>query len=553
MWRHLLYHVGAMMKRLPSPLVLAGLAVWAGALGLYVATLAPTLTWGYRAIGADGGELLAAASSLGVPHPPGYPTYTLLLWLFAKAVPIGDFAYRGNLLSAVLASSAVGLLYWAILRYSKCLQPYSTRLVRGVSATLGATIFATSPLLWSQSTITEVYALNALFAVALLVVASHLALRLPGEVERDVRYVRPRLALFAFLLGLGLGNHLTLLAIAVPLLAWVWFELGTRKLVHPWGAIGLILGLAVYVYLPLRAAQTPPVNWGDADTLSGFWWMLTGRVYQDYVFGVPAGTMPARIVDWLELVFSQFNPLGLFFGLSAVVPLWRKLPYFLGASLTTMVLLIVYSISYHTVDSEVLLIAAFPLFSLWIALGFQWVLPGLLSTVRQMPRGSGLNGVIQTWLTDRRLVLLLSTVSLAMMPATSIALNYGSQDLSDDTSAFDHAREIFDSVPDGSVVMSRDERNAFALWYMRFVEDTDRDLATVTVPLLQFDWYWEETHDRFPTRLPPTPVGEPVDALLAIAERNQGVARLFFTYWHPVLEELFELTPVGPVFEATLR
>ena len=54
--------------------------------------------------GVDGGELLVAAHGLGIPHPPGYPTYTLLLRSFATLVPIGDFAFRGTLLSAVLAS-----------------------------------------------------------------------------------------------------------------------------------------------------------------------------------------------------------------------------------------------------------------------------------------------------------------------------------------------------------------------------------------------------------------------------------------------------------------
>jgi hypothetical protein len=218
-----------------------------------------------------------------------------------------------------------------------------------------------------------------------------------------------------------------------------------------------------------------------------------------------------------------------------------------------MALLVVYSISYHTVDSEVLLIAAFPLFSLWIALGFQWAVPGLLSLAPELMRGSGLAGAVEAWGKGRRPVVLLTAIALAAIPATSIALNYGSQDLSDDTRAFDHAREVFDAVPDGSVVMSLDERNAFSLWYMRFVGDTDRDLATVTVPLLQFDWYWRETQKRFPTRLPQDPPDDPGDAVMAIAEHNQGGARLFFTYWHPVLEELFQLAPAGPVFEATLR
>ena len=39
---------------------------------LYLATACPTVYFG------DSGELIAAADSLGVAHPPGYPIYTLL-------------------------------------------------------------------------------------------------------------------------------------------------------------------------------------------------------------------------------------------------------------------------------------------------------------------------------------------------------------------------------------------------------------------------------------------------------------------------------------------
>ena len=40
-------------------------------------TAAPGLTWAH--FGADGGDLLAAAAVHGIPHPPGYPLYLLLL------------------------------------------------------------------------------------------------------------------------------------------------------------------------------------------------------------------------------------------------------------------------------------------------------------------------------------------------------------------------------------------------------------------------------------------------------------------------------------------
>src|SRR5262245_45559461 len=87
-------------------LVCAGLALL-----LYGWSAAPGLTWAHEA--ADGGELLAAAWSRGVPHPPGYPLYTVLLRLWLTAGrwlnPAGDLARFGNLLSVLCAAIGVGV------------------------------------------------------------------------------------------------------------------------------------------------------------------------------------------------------------------------------------------------------------------------------------------------------------------------------------------------------------------------------------------------------------------------------------------------------------
>ena len=67
---------------------------------LYLSTLAPTLTWAHN--GQDGGDLVTAVYTSGVPHPPGYPTYVLLGKLFAL-LPVSEPAYRLNLMSEVCA------------------------------------------------------------------------------------------------------------------------------------------------------------------------------------------------------------------------------------------------------------------------------------------------------------------------------------------------------------------------------------------------------------------------------------------------------------------
>jgi len=83
---------------------LTPLVAFLALLVLHVATLAPSV------MGGDGGELVSAALTGGVPHPPGYPLLALLARAFA-ALPLGPSpAWRVNLLSAVSTAAAAGLL-----------------------------------------------------------------------------------------------------------------------------------------------------------------------------------------------------------------------------------------------------------------------------------------------------------------------------------------------------------------------------------------------------------------------------------------------------------
>ena len=531
--------------------LLVGVALLLASFGLYLSTLAPTLTWGLDNRGVDGGELLAAANTFGIPHPPGYPTYTLLLKSFATVVPVGDFAYRGNLLSAVLASAAVFVLYWACLRVCRSLKPDAPQALAVIGAALGSALFAASPLFWSQAIITEVYALNALFVSVLLLLATHMALG-PRQEETAgaLLTVDPKLVLFAFLLGLGLGNHLTLLAVAVPMLYWLWPAVGWKSLVSPWTVAAFILGAAIYVYLPLRAAEGPPVNWGDADTLSGMAWMLSGGPYQEYVFGVPAESVRERVLSWLDLVFAQFNPLGLFFGLIVVGQLRAWAPRFFVSTLVSIGLLSIYSVSYNTVDFEVLMVPAFLLFSVWVAAGFFWI---MATWIRDFTEGGG-----PAWLRVELLashqVLLLSVLGFLLLPGMSVVLNYGSQNLRDDRGAYEYASSVLDAVPDGSVVLSDGEVSAFSLWYMRYVDRPERDVATIVAPLLQFDWYRRDIHRMFPDRIPAiTPTQYP-NVLDIIVRHNNGGAPVYFTYRFPsATVELTRLDTPDLIYEATVK
>ena len=192
-----------LMNRERNLRLAGGAALAAATFALYLATMPPTLTFGWRERGASGGELLAAAETLGIPHPPGYPTYTLLLKGFAAVAPAGDFAFRGNLLSVILAAASVVAVYWVVLRVCRTLTPRAPEWFSLVPAALAGAVFAAAPVVWSQAVVTGVHALNAAFVGFLLLVAVALALPQPFVGTRGRWRQRLLLAAFGVLTGTG--------------------------------------------------------------------------------------------------------------------------------------------------------------------------------------------------------------------------------------------------------------------------------------------------------------------------------------------------------------
>ena len=81
------------------------LAVAGVVLAIYVLTLAPSVTFW------DAGEFIAAARTLGIPHPPGTPLFVLMAHVWGMLVPVGEFAARTNLLSAIFSAAGAGCFF----------------------------------------------------------------------------------------------------------------------------------------------------------------------------------------------------------------------------------------------------------------------------------------------------------------------------------------------------------------------------------------------------------------------------------------------------------
>jgi hypothetical protein len=485
----------------PRASILAAAGVTAAALVLYLTTVAPGITWSN--LGADGGDLVTAAFTWGIPHPTGYPTYLLALRTFATFVPVGEPAFRGNLLSATAAALAAGMVFLAAYRLAGAVRSPDSRAGRPPGAQiswlpLGAALVAALGAamgreLWSQATIAEVYALNALFASVIVAGCAAALVRGP---ETPAGRLLP--VVLAFLLGLGLGNHVTLAFAVGPLViavAYASWRTG-RSLRHASVLIAsLAMGLAVYMYAPVASSRQPPINWGHPDTLSGFWWMISGSIYRDYAFGLAPSLLPGRIATWADFFLSQYTVIGLWLGIAGLYTLWLRWRVLAATSAAGVVLVSLYAIGYSTPDSFLYLIPAFLVFAVWIAVGLTWLVHELLrlSALASRPRHL-------VWLAGAALA-----AAAIAIPGFSLYSNAGTLNLRDDRAARDFVAAAFGTAGPGSVILAADSQRVFSLWYQAYVAQPEADVLVVSLPHLQFDWYWRDLHRQFADRVPPEP------------------------------------------------
>ena len=514
------------LVRLAPPLIAGGLA-----LALYTRTAAPWLTWAND--GADGGDLIAASMTFGVPHPSGYPTYCLLARLFAL-LPLGSVARRYNLFSAAMAAASTLVLALFVGRVLDASRE-NRKWVQSVIALSVPLIWATGHTVWSQATIAEVYALSAFFGACWLLAALY------ASRKATLR----RWLWLGILVGLGLGTHLMLLLMLPSLLILLLPHLRYQeRRLSRLAALGLgtCLGLAVYIYLPLAARGGSPINWGDPRDLSGFWWTVSAKPYRPYVLSVPLSHLPSRALALVGLWREQFTSLGV---ILAAIGLWswseegrRRWVWATGVGFVGYTL---YALTYDTSDSYVYLIPSYLFAALWIAEG---ALTCATSARRMFTELLGRDSAI--------LSTTLLLIALGAIPAWSLITHYGNLDLSHDTEAGEWLGRILDRLPQGALLITGEDRHTFALDYVRWVEDARPDLLVVDGELFSYEWYRRTLSTAAGNQpnlahLPPAYVERLVD-LAELVSESLSHREVYLASRRESLEPTLDVEPLGDLW-----
>lgn len=252
------------------------LLIFLSSLSLYIYTLAPSV-----APQGDSGELVTVAYTLGIAHSPGYPLFTLIAHFLFTYLPFNSVAWRVNLFSAVCSAATLVFIYLIIKKITK-------NKLAGVGA---AVILGLSQTFWLYSLVTEVFALNNLFAVLIIYLA-----------------LEKRWLLMSFVLGLSLSNHHTIILIfpALAYLVWSKKNLNLRLLIVY--CLLLIAGLAPYLYFYIRAkTAVVPVAWSYPDSLPALFKLISRADYGTFAPTVGSDPALVTLADKGQQLVKFFN------------------------------------------------------------------------------------------------------------------------------------------------------------------------------------------------------------------------------------------------------
>ncbi|MBI4790843.1 MAG: DUF2723 domain-containing protein [Chloroflexi bacterium] len=489
---------------------IVGILVVAAAVVVYLRTLAPTV---YT---FDSAEFATGGWTLGIIHAAGYPVYLLLAKLFTL-LPVGDVAYRVNLMSAVWAAVTIGLLYLICYRVTGQIW---------IAAAV-ALLYAFSHYYWRVAVIAETYTLNTTFiALLVLVVISP-----PERIEART------IVLTGLTLGLSFANH-TSTILAIP--ALVYWGFANRRRMPPFYRVILLFGLGAlggllfYLYLPLRYLADPPLNYAksyfDADltTPGGMWSWITGEMFRPYMFAYDWPEMLTESLNYLAWLWTNFLGAGVLIGILGLVHMLRaetRLFIFFGLLYAAYTL---FFVNYRVVDKDTMFSVSYLVWAVWFAYGAR---------------------AIRAWLHAQRMQAGAASAFVAVLALASLVANWPFNDQSNNRMASEFAGQLLDNAQPAAFVVT-EWTWATPLEYLQIVENRRPDVTIFDRGLYGLA-VWNRLRAQ---RIPDSLAAERITQALADRIQSEIAQRpVYATEYDQALTRWFVFAPENRYYRLLLR
>lgn len=460
---------------------------------VYLFTIAPSV------IQIDSGELAAVQATLGIAHPTGYPLFTMLGYLFSIIPLPFTTIYQLNLLALIWC--VIGLLFFIktiklILDNlnqfvvqkkikqekkgtKKGKQNEATELkiiieedIKIFISAIAGLILAFSFTFWHQSVSVEVYSLH----ISLISLIIYFLVKAFLSDKSSMLYW----FVLALVLALGFSNHMTTLLI-LPGIAYLFFtKFGINKVAFQkmFKMISLFIPvlILVYLYLPIRAAQNPILNWGNPIDVERMLRHISGFQYQVWLF-----TSMEAAKEQLQYFFStlsiQFSVslILVFIGIVYSFVFLRKLFFF---AIISLVFTVAYSINYSISDIDSYFLLAYISMAIFSAFG-------LLK--------------LFLFLRDKKLKLILPIILSGVIIALQLAFTFGKVTQHENYVFEDYTKAALNSTSKNAIIFSYQwDYLISASYYFQFVENFRKDVAVIDKELLRRSWYYNQIEKNYP-------------------------------------------------------
>ncbi len=448
------------------------------AFGIYLRTLMPSIGFW------DTAEAQTVPHTLSIFHPTGFPTYTMLGWLWSQ-IPVGEVAYRMNLLSAVSLSLASGL----VVLISGHLIAERHRLLVATSAGIAGLAFAFANEPWQNAVRADVHALH-IFFVALII----WLLLAWGSAERaGARRAGRWLAAAALTFGVSMGNHPLTGLLAVGIAPWLFMV--DPGIWRRWKLLGacaglLLIGLLTYLYIPIRALTPPepPLFYARPTTIDRLKYLVFAEQFHGLFdnFQNPFDFLGPKWQKAEQVLAAQFiGPGWLVVATGAAVLAVRRFPafVFLGLILITNVF---YSLNFQDGDIDRYYLTSVLVACALLGVAVAFLAATCARAVAEASRRS----------TDpagrRRLARAAGALVLALgaiLPGTALVAGYRGHDLSRMTDADRWVASVYDVLPPNAVIISWWSYST-PLWYHRWVDGDRPDVKIIDERNILDDGYF---------------------------------------------------------------
>lgn len=408
---------------------------------VFISTACPTIYIG------DSGETCAAGFTLGIGHPPGYPLYTLISKIFSL-IPLGDIAFRVNLLAVCSGTAAVLFIFLLAVEFIIYIG------VKGrfvwISALSAAIGFAFSGTFWFEC----LHAKGGIYTLAIMMTAASVYFVMKFYNKGSPKYMYMAIYTAGFLPLI----HLTTSLVLFLIIYLIWLRENRIKKVNMLFLMILFVIAIVtpVLYLIIRALSDAQIRWADINSIPGVIGLIMRKSYYNpmdmpfsahvFFFKLWNHTMQYVKDYFLFLPFVMYGfyklfkvNIRIFFFVSGFILINTLAIVFLTGNSFSPVYLYVNKGFYLISDMGTMIIAAFGLY-MFVNVMKNHIEPAFLSGI------------------------------LIVIPVCVVAVNYNASNLSSSYIAYDHAVNIEKTLNPGDTFLTGADTPVFNIAYMKYVK-----------------------------------------------------------------------------------